>query len=1113
MNSTRSPFSDLFWYCLILVFSFAGVSCSHQTPPHPQNGAPVERHAVNNAAKYSFAEPKRIVITVRNQPRVTKAGKPVIRTTLSGVGIPFFTNYSTDQGLPINNIICSATDKAGNLWFGTGGGGISKYDGQHFTNYTIAQGLAGSVVFCIMEDKAANLWIGTTSGVSKYNGNHFTNYTVSGGLAGNFVTCIIQESGGNLWFGTHDGGVSKYDGDHFTNYTTAQGLAGNYVRCVLQDRRGNLWFGTDAGGVSKYDGHHFTNYTTTEGLGNNSVNCIARDNAGNLWFGTNGGASSYDGKSFTNYTTTEGLAANDVFCILQDGAGDLWFGTHTNGVSKYDGSRFRNYTKAEGLADNKINSIVQDRAGNLWIASQGGGVSKYEGNSFTHFTTAQGLANNLVFSMTQDKTGNLWFGTYEGGVSRYDGKSFANYTKAQGLPDISIWAMLTDKAGNVWFGSDRAGVSKYDGSSFTNYTTAQGLVDNAVISMLQDKAGNIWFGTRASGVSRFDGSSFTNYTTAQGLAGNSIWSIAQDGAGNIWFGTHEKGVSKYDGHGFTNYTMAQGLAGNTISSVYQAKNGNLWFGTDGEGVSRYDGQRFTNYTTEQGLADNAVSFIVEDQTRDIIWFGTNQGLSGFKDKPSDHGHLSDNGFENFSKLTGYPIKDVSTGGMLADNNGIVWVGSGEGKLIRFDYGALDKRTTAPLNLEIQAIKINNENICWNNLMPRRQGYEAADSLTLLSEMTGSFGKVLSSVQLDSMRKKYSGVRLDGMRRFYPVPTHLVLPHRDNNITIDFVAIDPALPKQVGYQYKLEGYTNDWSPLSNNPSAVFGNMGGGDYIFKLKAVSPFGVWSEMEYAFTVLPPWWFTWWAYALYGCMAGAIWYIFYRYSVRRIKRRQAAEIDIIVAAQEDERKRISRDLHDDIGARLTNMNILSALGQQKAGEAAEMSGYLKRISSEVQTSVEALDDIVWSIDTQNDSVQEATARMRRYAADVLDGTAVGYAMHVDEAFLPAKLSTGVRRDLFLVFKEAINNIQKHARASEVKINIAASDNTLLMEISDNGRGFDTDQATHRNGLKNIQQRIQKWGGLLTVQSSPGKGTLLKIKLPFSGPSLKKGIGGWFKKK
>jgi ligand-binding sensor domain-containing protein/signal transduction histidine kinase len=1098
-------------HCILILCFFSFTSCNHQASSHTQKDTTKNLHTTSATRKESFAAPIVTYITVANQPIVLKAGRPVVKIDSSNGGVPFFTDYAIDQGLPLNNIICSATDKAGNLWFGTAGGGASRFDGKSFTNYTMAQGLAGNIVFCIMEDKTGNMWMGTTSGLSKYDGNRFTNYSTSDGLAANFITSILQDGERNLWIGTHDGGLSKFDGKCFTNYSTGQGLADNYVRCMIQDRNGNLWLGTEAGGVSKYDGHYFTNYTQAQGLVNNSVNCITQDNEGNLWFGTNAGVSKYNGSSFTNYTTKQGLADNNVSCMMQDKEGILWFGLQSKNISRYDGTRFTNYSRREKPEDYKVNSILQDQGGNIWFTTQGGGVSKYEGNSFTSFTVAQGLPANLVFWILQDIAGNLWFGTYDGGVSKYDGKSFTNYTKAQGLADNKIWSIMQDKAGNIWFGTDR-GVSQFNGASFTNYTTKQGLANDAVISMMQDKVGNIWFGTRANGVSKYDGTSFTNYTTKQGLAGNNIWYMIQDKGGNIWLATHDGGASKFDGHSFTNYTTAQGLPGNALTAMLQDKNGMLWFGTDGKGVSKYNGKTFTNYTTEQGLADNGISNIGEDATRNILWFGTTQGLSGLKKNQLPKSNQYAGEFENFNKLTGYPVKDVSTGALLVDNKGMVWMGSGEGKLIRFDYAAVHKNDLRPLNVQIQAVKVNNETICWNDLIRDRKKYKSVDSLTLLNEMFTSFGKVLSPGALSNMRKKYSQVHLDGITPYYPVPINLVLPYNDNTITIDFAAIEPALPKQVTYQYQLEGYNNEWNSPSNHSTAVFGNMKPGHYTFRVRALSPYGVWSETNYTFRVLPPWWSTWWAYMLYAFLIGGIGYILYRLHIQSLKRKQTEKLKAMIATQEEERKRISRDLHDDIGARLTNINLLSALGQKNGNAPEEMAAYLQRISGEIQTSAESLDDIVWNIDSKNDAIEEVTARMRRYAAHVFDGTAMRYTIKADESSLPTKLSTGMRRDLFFVFKEAINNIQKHAVATEVNIQIGGKYNDLFMQVNDNGKGFETGRPTRRNGLKNMEQRMQKWGGTCMVQSSPGKGSVLKITLPVETPSLKRGMWNWLKR-
>jgi ligand-binding sensor domain-containing protein len=267
----RKPLFSLMLFCRCILFLcfFDFASCKHNEFSPTQRDTAENLHVFSAARQDNPTMPKITYITNVNQPEVIKAGKPVIKIDSSNGGAPFFTDYGIDQGLPVNNIICSAMDKSGNLWFGTGGGGASRYDGKSFTNYTMAHGLAGNIVFCIMEDKAGNIWMGTTSGLSKYDGNRFTNYSTSDGLAANFVTSILQDNEHNIWIGTHDGGINKFDGKSFTTYSTAQGLADNYVRCMIQDRKGNLWLGTEAGGVSRYDGHRFTNYTKAQGLANN----------------------------------------------------------------------------------------------------------------------------------------------------------------------------------------------------------------------------------------------------------------------------------------------------------------------------------------------------------------------------------------------------------------------------------------------------------------------------------------------------------------------------------------------------------------------------------------------------------------------------------------------------------------------------------------------------------------------------------------------------------------------------------------------------------------------------------------------------------------------------
>ena len=578
-------------------------------------------------------------------------------------------NYTYLDGLGNNYIASIYQDRDGFLWFGTDGGGVSRYDGDKFVNFTTDDGLTSNTIWSIHQDKAGLLWFGSLdSGISQYDGDKFVNFTTNDGLASNSVRAIHQDKEGFLWFGTWDSGVSRYDGDKFVNFTTDDGLTSNTIRSIYQDHAGLLWFGT-SGGVSRYDGDKFVNFTTNDGLASNSVRAIHQDKEGFLWFGTNGGVSRYDGDKFINFTTDDGLANDVVRAIHQDKAGLLWFGTWNGGVSRYDGSKFINFTTGKGHAPNSIWTIHQDREGFLWFGTMGkglsqydssgainfntadglvsndvytiyrdregyiwcgtnGGISQYDGNKFINFTTDDGLVQNVVNSIYQDQDGRFWFGT-DDGVSQYDGEKFVNFTTDDGLAVKSVWAIYQDQDGRFWFGTN-GGVSQYDGEKFVNFTTDDGLAQNYVTSIYQDREGFIWFGTASGGVSRYDGDQFVNFTTNDGLASNSVWAIHQDRDGHLWFGTRGgDGASRYDGEKFVNFTTDDGLTDNDVSSIYQDQEGFLWFGTLSGGVSRYDGTAWVSLDTRDGLINNQILGICQDSDG-RLWFGTSEGVTQYR---------------------------------------------------------------------------------------------------------------------------------------------------------------------------------------------------------------------------------------------------------------------------------------------------------------------------------------------------------------------------------------------------------------------------------------------------------------------------------------------------
>jgi len=835
-----------------------------------------------------------ILVKTDTCPKPASIAAPGNLEKVSAQFIPYIQNYDTEQGLSCSAITSgdksTICDSKGNLWFGTAGGGASRYDGKSFINFNTSQGLPNLYVYCILEDRSGNVWFGTEGGVSCYDGESFTNYSTNQGLASDLVYCIMQDKAGNLLFGTNNG-VSRFKNGKFTNFTSSQLFANKSVSSIIQDKTGNIWLGTTTAGVFRYDGKTFSNFTTDQKLANNCINCMMQDKKGNIWFGTSGGVSKYSRNTFTNYTTNQGLTNNNVNCITEDKNGTLWFGTDY-GVSRFNASEiqsetgsFKSFTTTQGLDKNCVNSITEDQTGYLWFGTVGDGISRYDGNAFTNSTTAQGLVNNTVWSIHEAKTGDIWFGTNKG-LSRFDGHYYTNYTASNGFFNNVFISIAEDKSGNTWFGTD-TGVLRYDGHTFYQYTKAQGLIHNVVLSILEDNTGNIWFGT-TGGLSCYNGKEFYNYTTAQGLVNNSVNCIIKDKKGNLWFAT-AGGVSRYDGKSFTNYTTSQGLPNNKVLTLTEDKAGNLWIGTAGGGISRFDGKSFLNFSTVHGLADNSICAIVQDQ-KGILWIGTNQGLSGLffqntglQNKTGKSlipaGLLKASNetlkiyqpiWENYNTKTGYPlIRDVNggsnNGAMICDSKGIIWIGTGNDEiaLVRFDYFSVFKNKN-PLTVNLQSIKVNNENICWHNLLNSDNADIEKKRSTIQNEELLSFDKILTDTELIAMRHKFSDFHFDSISRFYPIPLNLVLPYAHNNITFLFNSVLPSRNYQVRYQYMLEGYDKNWSPITGKTTATYGNIFEGIHTFKLRALSPEGIWSNpVTYTFKVRPPWYRTWWFFSI----------------------------------------------------------------------------------------------------------------------------------------------------------------------------------------------------------------------------------------------------------
>jgi len=758
-----------------------------------------------------------------------------------------------EQGMSSSQVLSILEDSHGNLWFGTGGGGVSMFNGETFTHFTEKEGLSHDQVWSILEDSYGNLWFGTWGGgVSRYNGEIFTHFTEKEGLSNNRVRSMMEDSQGNLWFGTWGGGVSLYNGETITHFTKKEGISNNYVQSILEDSRGDLWFGTAGGGVSRYDGNTHTYFTEKEGLSNNDILSILEDSRGNLWFGTGGGGvSMYNGESFMRLTEKEGLSNNRVNSIFEDSHGNLWFGTRNGGVSKYNGNTFTHFTERDGLSNNDVKVIIEDSYGNLWFGTDYGGVSMYNGESFRHFTEKEGLRNNRVRSIMEDSQGNLWFGRWNGGVSMFNGESLTQFTEEEGSGDHRVLSIFEDSKGNLWFGTEDGGVIAYNGKAYTHFTGKAGLSSDNVRSILEDSQGNFWFGTFGGGVSMYNGEAFTHFTEKEGLSDNYVLSILEDRDHNLWFGTFGGGVTMYNGETFTHFTEKEGLSNNNVLSILEDHHGNLWFGTYGGGVNMYNGETITHFTEKEGLGHNTVQSILEDGNGNL-WISTEKGLSLIVVGP-DSVHLASNTpvIHTYNLQDGLKAMDFLLNRALLDSKNRIWWGNSK-SLIMLDMNNF-KIPVEPPAMQLNRIEIS------------EQFYD-------YRQYNDSSGNEI----------KFSGVA-----KFYNYPLNLELPHNTNHLTFHFSALDWSAPHKITYSYKMAGIDTDWSIPTPEAKADYRSLPYGSYTFKVRAIGEAQIWSEsFEYTFSITPPWWHTWWARAGYGLIALVIIFSFVRMRTAKLERR-----------------------------------------------------------------------------------------------------------------------------------------------------------------------------------------------------------------------------------
>jgi signal transduction histidine kinase/ligand-binding sensor domain-containing protein len=998
-------------------------------------------------------------------------------------------------------------------------------------SYDVTDGLAHGVVISLHQDVRGYLWLATYEGVSRFDGYHFTNYGAPEGLGHFVVNDIASDREGRVWAALNGAGVVRLLDEpagvdtidpragaapggtrRFTIYLIEPGerRPANAVNRILFDTDNRLWCVTDAGLYRARDPQ------VADGAFERVVagavpyfnNAAFADNRGRLWFGVGKQviqvASGRMTTSIPARDTDQALrdipAWKDIHTIIQNDHGRI-LAAETTGIYEYvepvDG---RNGTwrrwPIEMPYAHGIRTMIPAGGGSVWLGTDGG-LIRYASDASTHYTTDNGLNSNRVRALLRDSEGNMWIGTEGSGVSRLSRDGAVSYSARQGLPSPEVYQLTEDRAGRMYAiaGCTPPALVTIENDQVQPVASEWLSIGQCYKShLVRDTRGNTWFHTKSF--------------------------AAQDGRGRWWFHTR-RGLELSPGPQLDARTSrligaADGFPESFYSEMYQDAEGQLWV------VNGLTGNLYVADTREpqprfrlvaRGLSQ--AEFMLRDRSGTLwlassnrIWRWTNGVLSElpasaglpaiepralFQDPAGRlwiglryHGvsmtadpSAAAPTFVNFSTANGLASDTVWSIG--ADDEGRIYLGTGKG-LDQLDVatGRVRHFTTEDgvVGSVIEQIVKDRQGQIW---VASDGGISKLDPRAIRPEKRAP-PIFINRVQVAG---EDLALPVSGARRLAP----LELQASRNNLTIQFVGLSYRSDKGLRYQYRLEGAQSDWSAPGEQRQVNFANLASGRYRFMVRAIGSDGVESTAPATmdFRIVPPVYLRGWFIALAVLSVAALVYTMHQSRVRRL-------VELVRI-----RERIATDLHDDIGANLTRIAILSEVAQRSSYTVPPADGSLSSIARIARESVTAMSDIVWAISPDRDTLHDLVRKMRDHAEEVFETRDVALTLDLPDAGDSVRLGVNIRRDLYLIFKEAVNNAARHSLCTHVTVRLRMTTRQLVLEVTDDGLGFEQTAEHDGHGLTSMQRRAARLRAVLTLRSASGMGTMVSVVMPLDG--------------
>lgn len=1010
----------------------------------------------------------------------------------------YVQNWRREDGLPDGQVTAIEQTPDGYLWIGTAKG-LARFDGVRFKTFKAGDTptFSDSRVSTLIKDQQGSLWVGMINGTiarrieGAFNALHPpaplmlgpTQSRISDTWLWDRRTRMIEEaegtprtsleppperhaqlvrdSEGAIWWNVSGLALMRFMEGKWSLYGATNSLSAQGIRQVVCDREGRAWSEVD-GQLRCLKGVQSDGAASTPAALGGQWSVLAAASEGGFWVASPRGTTLpgsarmrrlADGRWYDDLAPLpQGPKGpgSVITCLLEDHAGRIWYGTASGGVffSNSDGE-WQRLGPRNSFSQGYISCLFEDQQRNIWIGTVGDGLYRVTPRLATMVTLPPPHENAEVNTCFATRDGSVWMGTSGSGAIRYDGTNFTAFGAKEGLSNPHVCAIIEDSKSNLWVGTS-GGLFRWQTARFVQ---VEGPAELAiwVKSLFEDRRGRLWIGTLA-GLVCLDRGKFAAYHLQADRSYCDIRSLAEDPAGDLWVGTIGRGLFRLPGGQAEKLHRVEEFPTQDARAMHCDGEGTLWVGGWGGGLFRMRDGHFANFTTDDGLPSDRIQSIISDGYGQL-WLSTDNGVVGVSPRET----------LRFERGQSPPLLclHISLAEGLA-NGGCS--GSGQPVSTRTADGRL-----------------------W---FPNYEGIAVVDPRRV-------------SLRPPAPKVMVEAIVADGKELPPVAPSTWDVPSGVRRFEFDYTAPNLVSPQTMRFRHKLEGMDNDWVDAGTRRVAYYSQLPPGQYQFHVMVGGSDNQWhaSDRVLRLRVVPRLWERRWLQTTVGGLLAAILAGTYLWSQRRKYRLRMERLQV-QNAMENERRRIARDLHDEFGSSLTGLALqgeaITLTDDLPSTTKTEISSMTRRVRQLIGT----LDEVVWATNPANDSLANVVTYLCDHTEDLLSTAPVNCRVDAPAASeLPTiTLSAQVRHNLLLAAKEAINNSVRHASARTIRLGIRLEPGWLLVDISDDGRGFDPEaKQAGGNGLANIRNRLQFIAGRAEIVSQPGVGTSVRLLMPLVG--------------